>query len=332
MTLKLLLGCTAFFLPYVLYVLFLRKMKPGTIDKKRMVFFAALSCLTFVFVYFGIRDNTLSQLIHNVRYPTIRFYSLYYAVLAAAFAGFPLFFYLVSRIQKTKTLRVLSFLALLVSTFSVASVLWAAATYPISHPKIVFFVLSSPVEGGVQTEQVMSALASIFLPTVSFILLFSLVARLAKGRNAGAFWRYATVVAGTALVFATVFFSIKTRIWEYPPLIAHNSAPPVHSQFYEKEFIPANLESLQFPQEKRNLILIFLESIESSFASTDDGGLMTSSLIPNLVSIAQKNISFSHNSKDIDIGGGVGWTAPTEPLPVSCQKWPAFLSTHSGSV
>lgn len=83
------------------------------------------------------------------------------------------------------------------------------------------------------------------------------------------------------------------------------------SSIFENHYIPANKIDLEFPKKKRNLIYIFLESMESSLMTkSSGGGLSNNTLIPELEELAKKNINFSNTPK---IGGaiqvyGVGWT------------------------
>lgn len=74
------------------------------------------------------------------------------------------------------------------------------------------------------------------------------------------------------------------------------------TQIYEAEYVdPASVE-ITFPEEKRNLVFVFLESMETSFASHDEGGALAHNTIPELMTLAAENTSFSH-----DEGVG-GWT------------------------
>lgn len=43
---------------------------------------------------------------------------------------------------------------------------------------------------------------------------------------------------------------------------------------------PAKVK-MTFPKEKKNLIYIFMESMESSYADKEDGGTMDDNYIPN---------------------------------------------------
>ncbi len=82
------------------------------------------------------------------------------------------------------------------------------------------------------------------------------------------------------------------------------------SAFIEKEYVdPLNVK-IQFPEKKQNLIYIYLESMENTFASLQDGGMYKNDRIPELTQIAKNNINFSNTEK---LGGaldlkGSQWT------------------------
>ncbi len=68
------------------------------------------------------------------------------------------------------------------------------------------------------------------------------------------------------------------------------------STFLEDSYVDPRDANLKFPEKKRNLIHIYLESMENSYMSTDLGGYMETNLIPELTEIAQEGYSFSHQS------------------------------------
>lgn len=74
------------------------------------------------------------------------------------------------------------------------------------------------------------------------------------------------------------------------------------SSFIEEEYVDPFEVSIQFPEEKQNLIYIYLESMESTFSSTKEGGMYEKNRIPELTEIAKNNISFSNTDK---MGGAV---------------------------
>ena len=63
--------------------------------------------------------------------------------------------------------------------------------------------------------------------------------------------------------------------------------------FIEREYIEPEKVSIEFNEEKRNLIYIFLESMESTYYSVEDGGLSEQDIIPEISKLAKENINFS---------------------------------------
>ena len=82
------------------------------------------------------------------------------------------------------------------------------------------------------------------------------------------------------------------------------------SEFIENEYIDPRSVSIKFPDAKRNLIYIYVESGETSAQDVANGGLMPVNYIPELTEIAKNNISFSQS--DLISGAAVpplcGWT------------------------
>lgn len=303
-----LLGFVVFFLPFFMYVFFLRKLRLG---RGFCVFFTSLAGLFFLTCFFCVKDRSFDDLVNHILYPTIQFYVQYYAVLGVSFICFPLMYHFINQFRKIKVLQVLSCLFGMLSIFLATSLVWAKERFPLTQPRTVFFVLSSPVEGGVQVGQLLSAFAVILVPLISFFLFFSVVSRMRRFKDAAVLWKCTFMTMGTCVVCVIASFCMTTRIWEYPKLISEFSSPATFSDFYAKEFRKMNFEDLEFPKEQRNVIVIFLESMESSFADKAAGGMMDSNLIPNLTKLANENISFSHSLKGIGGGHdleGTGWT------------------------
>ncbi len=81
------------------------------------------------------------------------------------------------------------------------------------------------------------------------------------------------------------------------------------SNIYEEEYInPQNIE-ISFPENKQNLIYIYLESTETTTLSKENGGAVEVSYMPGLEEIAVNNINFSNTSK---LGG---------PIPIEGTTW-----------
>ncbi len=90
------------------------------------------------------------------------------------------------------------------------------------------------------------------------------------------------VLVGTIQIQGT-----KVGMWEYIKSVQEKT------DFYEKYYVNPAKTKLDFPSQKRNLIYIFMESMESSYADKEDGGIMDDNYIPNLTKLAKENINFS---------------------------------------
>lgn len=111
------------------------------------------------------------------------------------------------------------------------------------------------------------------------------------------------------------------------------------STIFEEYYVNPKEVNIQFPEQKRNLIYIFLESMESTYSNLQVQGISSSNLIPNLEKLAKENTHFSNNNQ---LGGatqvtGSGWTiaalvAQTSGIPLkvaidgnSLDKFSQFL-------
>ena len=73
------------------------------------------------------------------------------------------------------------------------------------------------------------------------------------------------------------------------------------SDMIETTYADPREVKITFPEKKRNLIHIYLESMENSFLSTDLGGYMDTNLMPELTELSYEGVVFSHN--DSKFGG-----------------------------
>jgi phosphoglycerol transferase len=112
------------------------------------------------------------------------------------------------------------------------------------------------------------------------------------------------------------------------------------SNFISKEYVDPKEVNIQFGDEKRNLIYIFLESMETTYFSIEDGGLSEEDLMPEIAKLAKENTNFSNTD---NLGGaytlyGTTWTvgamsAQTAGVPLklsigdnSLGEYSSFLS------
>lgn len=95
------------------------------------------------------------------------------------------------------------------------------------------------------------------------------------------------------------------------------------SELIEKEYVDPRSVSLIFPEEKRNLITIYVESAETSSQDKANGGFFDINYIPEMTRIAKENVSFSQSEllEGASVSPACGWTiaglvAETAGLPL----------------
>lgn len=69
------------------------------------------------------------------------------------------------------------------------------------------------------------------------------------------------------------------------------------STYIEDNYVNPKNVSLKFPEKKRNLIHIYLESVEVSYLNKELGGYMDVNLMPELTELSEEGVSFSQDKK-----------------------------------
>lgn len=107
------------------------------------------------------------------------------------------------------------------------------------------------------------------------------------------------------------------------------------TNIYEEYYVDANNIEITAPENKKNLIYIFCESMETSYASKEYGGAMPRNLIPRLTQLALENESFSAEG---DLNGAkvtanckwtaAGMVAQTAGVPINTPLTPNDLGAN----
>ena len=119
------------------------------------------------------------------------------------------------------------------------------------------------------------------------------------------------VVKLLIFIFGIIIFALQLRsIDKKFNVFSYIKNRNIESTFIEENYVDSSNTKISFNGEKRNLVYIFLESMESTFFDKDDGGLQDVNLIPELTLLAQEYTNFSDNDK---LGGayqtnGATWT------------------------
>ncbi len=219
-------------------------------------------------------------------------------------------------------LTLLSFIAWL----AFFATLWYRRVYGDTGFDSVLFTLTGGM-GGVQSGLVVSFLLGGLLPAVLCTTVQALVLYVPWNIK---WWKPSRLV--TALIPLVLSLALVVYAAFGIGLVEYFTARSQLSELYENEYADPNTVQIQFPEEKRNLVYILLESIETSFLDKELGGAMDVNLIPELTELAQNNVNFSHNSTvgglvevpgaTWSIGATVAQTAGVPLItPVGIKDW-----------
>ncbi len=119
-------------------------------------------------------------------------------------------------------------------------------------------------------------------------------------------------VIGTAVVISCLFGAELYRGWHVLGIQEYVENVNRISQLYEDHFVEPTDVTIEFPQKKRNLIHIIVESLESSFTNQANGGIYQEDLIPSLYKVAKSGTDFS-TAQTKELNGAIvtnnsGWT------------------------
>jgi len=226
-------------------------------------------------------------------------------------------------------ISILIFLAI----FIFLSTNWILENFGLVTAEKLFFQLKVPFKG-TDTDFIFSfILTSLFPSVVLFIavlilinrnwrreLLFDLTVFGRKLKAAFApysfFKRFTAAISSVCFVASTAYFSFNLDLGSFIRYSLENSS------FIQDNYVDPKTAGLEFPENKRNLIYILMESMENTYKSADEGGAWEENYIPELTELSKANLSFSSKDK---LGAmqlpGTGWTiaamvAQTSGLPL----------------
>ena len=215
-----------------------------------------------------------------------------------------------------RLLPVLSCILIILGGLCFFSASWYVRTYGNTGFDSVLFTLTGGLNG-VQDGLVTSYIIGGLLPAVLFIIVVQLLLffpgeelRLCVPRSGKKLQLFPFPVWLSSLLALVLSLVLICSAGTSVGLFAYLKSSGTTGQIYEEEYVDPSAAQITFPEEKRNLVYIILESMETSYLSEDLGGGLPYNLIPELYDLALENMNFSHNE---GVGGlvelpGVSWT------------------------
>ncbi|MEG2338127.1 MAG: LTA synthase family protein [Clostridium sp.] len=204
--------------------------------------------------------------------------------------------------KRVLSLKILSLILFTLGTICLIFSHWFINYFGKITPEQFLFNLKSPLAGTSNdsfVEIINTPVFGIIFTITIFLILMSFPYRVYMNRN-GECKNIITTksVRITSLVVSIVVFIggltyCTSQLQLHKVAIAYLS----DSKFIGENYRDPRDIPMTFPKNKRNLIHIYLESVENSFLSKELGGHMEVNLMPHLTELSKEGISFSNNDK-----------------------------------
>lgn len=192
---------------------------------------------------------------------------------------------------------VLTLLIVAAGTLVSRTIFWAGSTWSELSIDEIIYHLKAPLEGTgngmiLQFILVCVCVAALAVVAVAFLL------KLVKGRKN----LYLAVEA--AAVAASLFATQRAVVyaWDKLDISTYRASKSTYSSFIDDNYVEPGSVDLAFPEEKRNLIYIYLESMEITYADKASGGAFEENYIPSLTQLAMENETFSGDESVLNGG------------------------------
>ncbi|MBQ6660521.1 MAG: LTA synthase family protein [Lachnospiraceae bacterium] len=187
---------------------------------------------------------------------------------------------------------------LLLTNMLLVLTVWVQIRFSSVDMTTVIFQLKVPIEGADASNFYE---IFIFLGTIApamllvEIALFQWAAHIRRKRAeksktggvSGWILRHRKMIAAVCLIAAVSVLMFCMHIVKY---VVHQFG---NSPIYDDEYVGAETVMIKAPEKKKNLIYIYMESMEDSYADREHGGASKENMIPEMTEIAVNNINFT---------------------------------------
>lgn len=204
--------------------------------------------------------------------------------------------------KKNLLIKVISILFFIIGVTFIFFSNWFIDYFGIITPEQFLFNLKSPLKGtstDMFKEIFMTPVFAIIASTTVFLIFmnFSYDISLTKDSikkkilSKRILSKVSFILAFVCLVIGVPYGSHKLNLSKVVKAYYSNS------NYFDENYIDPRDVKMSFPSKKRNLIHIYLESIENTYLSEELGGYMNYNLMPELTELSKEGISFSNNDK-----------------------------------
>lgn len=191
------------------------------------------------------------------------------------------------KVLKT-TGTVFTVLVLTLTVLTMRSGLWMLDTWTNLTMNELIFHLKAPMDG--TNEELISGFitACLLVSLVPGLFFAFLLFLTRKNKLLYRILHLAAWIASSVIILLTL-----QHVWNNLEVTDYVESQVTYSNFIDMNYVSPENVQITFPQEKRNLIHIYLESMETTFTDKAHGGAFSENVIPEITNLAQEHEDFS---------------------------------------
>lgn len=200
---------------------------------------------------------------------------------------------------------VCSFIVITVAVLICFSIKWMFDTWTNLSMEELVYHLTAPLEG-TNEEMIWQYVRVCVVPTILIMTGISTLVVFGRKKEKP-YWR---IIAGAVVISVLAQTCSVYGAWKKLDIGDYMANQGEVSTFIDDNYVDPRSVEITFPEQKRNLIYIFLESMETTYADTENGGAFEKNVIPELTTLAQENEDFS-GKDDTTLNGGYSMPGTT---------------------
>jgi len=200
---------------------------------------------------------------------------------------------------------VCSFIVITVAVLICFSIKWMFDTWTNLSMEELVYHLTAPLEG-TNEEMIWQYVRVCVVPTILIMTGISTLVVFGRKKEKP-YWR---IIAGAVVISVLAQTCSVYGAWKKLDIGGYMANQGEVSTFIDDNYVDPRSVEITFPEQKRNLIYIFLESMETTYADTENGGAFEKNVIPELTTLAQENEDFS-GKDDTTLNGGYSMPGTT---------------------
>ena len=179
-------------------------------------------------------------------------------------------------------------------------------TRQFANPTIeeILFCLTTSISG-TDFNTIFKFIIIVIVPAIIYTCIYFLIFKYLKDEKKQKIYRILLLIFALCEITVMGLYAQKKL-----NIVGYLKAQKNDSTFIKDNYVKVDYSQIKVPKQKNNLIVIYLESMESTFSSITKGGKYKKNYIPNLTKIAENNISFSDSEKmgGAQVINGLTWT------------------------